>query len=625
MTTKRKKPATQRLSDLRNKIEERQAEVELLGYETKLFAGRSLIENLAAESYATAEIVNRWDYRPPEIQRGLHAPDSTLGDRRDGRNEPFVQTEFDVNVIRGVARLVCEITTTGKAIEKNLKNYVIGFGLNHDVAPKRPKDLGTDGLKEDLQEFIDDFLERNDWDADLDRELFWRACRDGERFVPTYPQADGTCKVRQVEPEQVQQPAGQPFTAAELLSRWPSYMDPSVEMVASDWTFGVHTAEHDVQTVFGFHIRWDESSGSYYLPEAICLHSKRNVDRNIKRGMSDFYPAWKKILSQDKLENRTGSGAAARAGIAYIVAHAEGTTSTDIESLNQANAAYNRARMTNTGSEEIPVRDHEGATRLDVDKGREYLQSMMGTDPAVAAIDVMNALARSAGKVWQMPEHMISGDASNNNYASILEAGTPFANCVSYEQWSYAEFKQKILWRAVRHACSCGRFDRWGREGVYTALKRRFAVTITPPDIKEGDRLAETQRRDVLYQRGIITRKQWQMEEGYDPEEQEAMVAEDQQGQAPGGEFGGLGRRQFTNNTKAVDDILAAVADGTRSEGQALQMLGALGLSGERSQALLDDARPETPEAMAPAAETVARIPDAQLAQICDELWRRYP
>lgn len=58
-----------------------------------------------------------------------------------------------------------------------------------------------------------------------------------------------------------------------------------------------------------------------------------------------------------------------------------------------------------------------------------------------------------------------------------------------------------------------------------------------------------------------------------------------------GGEFGQLGRRQFTNNAKAIRDILQRLIDGSDSEAVASQMLKTLGLSDVRVQALIDDAR----------------------------------
>lgn len=60
---------------------------------------------------------------------------------------------------------------------------------------------------------------------------------------------------------------------------------------------------------------------------------------------------------------------------------------------------------------------------------------------------------------------------------------------------------------------------------------------------------------------------------------------------APGGEFGGLGRRQFTNNVKAVRDVLDGLIGGTNTPTMALTLLQSLGLSPDRANALIQDAQ----------------------------------
>lgn len=59
----------------------------------------------------------------------------------------------------------------------------------------------------------------------------------------------------------------------------------------------------------------------------------------------------------------------------------------------------------------------------------------------------------------------------------------------------------------------------------------------------------------------------------------------------PGGEFGTLGRRQFTNNVKAVRDVLDDLIAGRNSPTMAATLLQSLGLSPERADALIQDAQ----------------------------------
>jgi hypothetical protein len=79
----------------------------------------------------------------------------------------------------------------------------------------------------------------------------------------------------------------------------------------------------------------------------------------------------------------------------------------------------------------------------------------------------------------------------------------------------------------------------------------------------------------------------------------------DQQGDAAaiGGEFGSLSTLQWRRNIKAIREALQEFSDGTASEVMTLQLLQTLGLTPERAQALIDDARDgtvEDPEVNAP-------------------------
>jgi hypothetical protein len=61
--------------------------------------------------------------------------------------------------------------------------------------------------------------------------------------------------------------------------------------------------------------------------------------------------------------------------------------------------------------------------------------------------------------------------------------------------------------------------------------------------------------------------------------------------QLGGGEMSGLGRRQWKNNTKAIRDVLGDLISGAVSETMGRELLRSLGLTPERAQALIDDAK----------------------------------
>ena len=83
---------------------------------------------------------------------------------------------------------------------------------------------------------------------------------DGEFFAAVFPQEQGRSSLRVVEPPLVTDPGHAPWDEATLRDTY------GVDVrFASNWTFGVHTPDHDVCTTYGYHVRWDEGD-SDYLP-----------------------------------------------------------------------------------------------------------------------------------------------------------------------------------------------------------------------------------------------------------------------------------------------------------------------------------------------------------------------
>src|SRR5690606_1922673 len=115
---------------------------------------------------------------------------------------------------------------------------------------------------------------------------------------------------------------------------------------------------------------------------------------------------------------------------------------------------------------------------------------------------------------WAMPEYMISGDASNANFASTIEAGTPFFNNVQSLQASFGKFQSDAIWKAVHHAWRAGVLDSFGL--TWQQVLYLIEITATPPPIKVDDPLPETQRREILVAQGVMSKRRWAGEEGLD-------------------------------------------------------------------------------------------------------------
>lgn len=64
--------------------------------------------------------------------------------------------------------------------------------------------------------------------------------------------------------------------------------------------------------------------------------------------------------------------------------------------------------------------------------------------------------------------------------------------------------------------------------------------------------------------------------------------------QDSGGEFGELGRRQWTNNRKAISDVLSEVREGDMEPGLGVELLVMMGVQQERAERLVEGASPQS-------------------------------
>ena len=483
-------------------------------------AKRAVIESLSVNGM---DWVNRLDYLPSGygfgnaiLDMGYSAHTSNIADRYQGKDEPFIVTELDMARSRGMARLVTTINCPGVGIGENLQNYIIKRGYTHTAGDKKGAETPK-GLISAVQDTIDDFLDLNHFQCDLDRELLWRDHRDGEFFVTFFPQKNGQTKIRTVEPDQVVDPGAPPFSEQELWERWNVQVD-----VASNWRLGVHTPDHDVQHRFGYSVRWEPNGDWDYVPAGFMVHSKRNTDRAVKRGLSDFYPAWNWLLKEARLLDNTSEGAARLAAIAYIVQHAT-STQTEVESFRRAAADFQMDLTTQGGTKTIYRENRMPGEVLDVPLGQEYKAGPTGHERGSAFLEITQGILRQVATRFCMTEGMISGDDSNNNLASMVEAGSRFYNFAEACQGRMQARFQDIIWKAVYFAWRHFRYKRFGfypGGRSFWELKRTVTVTSEPPDIDPKGKLERTEHRQILANAGVLSKKTWMGQEKLDHEEE---------------------------------------------------------------------------------------------------------
>jgi hypothetical protein len=469
-------------------------------------------------------------------------PLSLIDDRRHGWNRPIFQTEAQLAMIRGAARIVAQTAPMAIGALEALGNYVIGKGFTYEVADKANRQAPA-GLSQAVQDVIDEFCDVNDWIGDRERELHNRVRRDGEAFTALYPDKNGIARTRFIEPERVTEPGNAT-----------DFEDWLAADVPLDWVFGVVTYASDIETVLGYHVLWNPEGTDFdFLPNndlelalrlgsGLIEHIKVNTDRNVKRGLPDMWAVLTDLVGENKLRDAVALGSAMRAAVPWITQMPTGTTPQMAQNLAIANANP----ITTGASAKGKVRIQKGSV-FTVPKGQEYKPLPDGQEESSVA--AAQYIMRAVGTRWNMPEYMISGDASNANYSSTLIAESPFVKAREADQRFFSSRFRRIFRKVLAIAAQSGRFAQFGIEDV-DALLALVELQIVPPTVATRDELATAQAAAVYKQLGILSNRTIAAKAGEDYETERKHMEEDGDVQQANQSVGSPQRHEGTKDSQ---------------------------------------------------------------------------
>jgi hypothetical protein len=492
------------LDSLREQVEERRLRAEMADLERVLRAADLEAHSLMESAWG--DLVDRREflYDTPGFGYGDYGQRydgriSRPDDRARGACRPFFENEMDLANIRGIGRFLGTAMDTGVGILENLTNYTIGSGFTYEAQ-------GLEGASEDLvatvQSCVDAFT-----DQLAEREAFQRARRDGN-WLAWVHEFGGEPIADIVEPEFVTEPR-------DIRS-----VEDYIGDYGYDWSFGIASLPNRPARVVGYFVSWYGSASDWdYVPAAEMLHHKVNVDSGVKMGISDFYSVYLTLERAAKLLGNTLQGAAIQAAIAYIKKHASGTSTAAIQALNASKADNTFQKpLVGGGTKTVRQRKFEPGTIIDT-QGTDYVAGPLGQNNAPVYIQVIQAAFRVAGARWAMPEYMISGDASNANYASTLVAGGPFDRATQARQDPQVRMFSKAHWMALNIRCKRGRFSKWG---IWTLaqLQEVIRLNVTPPTVAVQDAKSAEDIRKMRKDAGILSARTWasQVDLDYDAE-----------------------------------------------------------------------------------------------------------
>jgi len=440
-----------------------------------------------------------WDEDPRGSDLDSYSGRSNPEDRDRGDNRPIWQTESELAEIRGACRIVSAINEVGIGITEAATNYTIGQGITVEIGLKGSAGSGAESeLTLACQAVLDEFFERTGFICDADREIFKRAFRDGECFAELPDIGGGRCDIAFVEPDWITEPDA-PRVVEDFFG-WPSY----------DWKYGIASPWGRARRScphYGFFVSEQPGDWDVVASDAM-LYYRRNVDRNVRRGLSDLYPCIREFAASERLLGNSLVGASAQAAIAYIRQYNPGTNDSQMRDVRSSLTAEAGTDPT-TGNSRRAAPSRPG-TVLDI-KGADYLYGPLGQPQGRNYIEILQAGLRVIGTRWNMPEYMVSGDASNGNFASTLVAEAPFTKYIEVQQAQIInQAYLPLVWRVLAIASAAGRLP------PIEVLRSQLSVNVTLPTVAVRNRIEEHTINQSLHDNGIMSKPTWAAKEGLD-------------------------------------------------------------------------------------------------------------
>jgi hypothetical protein len=442
---------------------------------------------------------------PDFFGTGLNGHRLRGDDHRQGDNAPFWRSEQELSFIQGMGEWIANTDTSTVGALKTLTGYVVHTGFTWKAKPEAKANSEAAAY---VQTIIDGFFKRTNWLGNLDRELFRRTRKHGERFLRIKQGDDGKATAQAIEPSWITEP----LNAREIEEH---YRLPEL-----DWKYGIATTIGNPNEVHGYFVVYFGNPQDYeFVPADEMSHVKANVDSNVKRGMSDFYPGEEWVKEAAKLLRNTIQGGSIQASIALIREWGTKTRGASIDSAAGGTVEFQTRLPAREGTEaprSIPTERFYPGKVMDV-KGAVYHPGPMGSSNAPTFLDIAQAGGRKAANTWCMPEFMYTGDASNANYSSTLVSESPFVRVCEDMQNVAATEDKSMLWRVVKMEVEADDDAQFTFEELQAAVD----IDCEPPDVATRDREKDHRIRVEQHDKGILSLQTWAQEEGIDYENEQ--------------------------------------------------------------------------------------------------------
>jgi hypothetical protein len=437
-----------------------------------------------------------------------------MDNRLKGELLPVYITEYGLKLLRDYSRWLAAFNPYAISALENRVSYVIGKGFGYTAVPSSRKPVFTSGDRElcrMAQAVWDEFTDRVDW-GQWEQLIAHKVDVDGEAFIRFFHTGGGRVTIRPVEPEHVRSPGDQ---SAHL-------------------SYGIETPEYDIMDVMAYWVILNPalSVSPTRIPAEEMMHFKQDVGPSAKRGYPLLIPIRQNLARAVSLLQYMTALARAQSSIAMTRKWKQ-YSAQSINAWQQNNADVQSANwfsgQQRYGKQYLP------GTVLDIPENVEY--EFPATKIGAAALtEVLQAELRAIGARLVMPEYMISGDASNNNYASSLVSEAPSVKNFERIQSTYSRWFGDGRKGSPRH---CGVWWRVMRAAVEWGLLPREVLSrvkahVEPPMVAARDQQKDTERFKSLNESGVMSKETWSKKEGLERDREKTQIEKEQAEQPQG-------------------------------------------------------------------------------------------
>lgn len=413
--------------------------------------------------------------------------------------EPPYRTEAELQAMRCIGKYLWQENEFAQNGHENRVSYIVGWGHTYTVAGIH-KDVPKQVL-EKATKIVDRWRKVNRW-MHRQQENTIRGDRDGNVFIWRTKCDDGIVHLRYIEPVQI----GSPGIRSEF-----------------DDSFGIRTKKDDIETVLAYNVKFGTAKENW-VDAGEIQHRKYNVDSGLKCGIPLFWSVRKNLVRAQKLLRNMSVATEIQTAIALIRKH-ENATKEAVRTLLSAKAVGTTQDLAGNSRN---VFQYGPGSIIDAPKGTSYGFPKDHLDPS-KTVAALQAELRAVAARLQMPEFMLTSDASNANFSSTMVAEGPAVKRFERDQQSAIHYDLALINEQLDYSVKCGELTDEERALI--------EVNANAPSCNARDSLKEAQVRQIDIGLRILSPQTatGQIGEDYDTEQTNIETHEEAHGAIPTG------------------------------------------------------------------------------------------